>query len=257
MEAIFNHKKKKFSFDLAAKPKISVPDETITRGTDALYDALHENLMPPVGGFSNVWARPAPKYPAAYLWDSAFMAMALKTWDPIIAMRIMKPFVEFQAVDGRMPHMVFWGKMVSKLSNPPFLEHALSQIAAYHRDIASITFFLPAFLRFVAWRRQHRFNSEHGLYYWIDSYESGIDNTPRFRSVDEKEDYGVHNLGAIDLNTEIAVQHEAIMHLMEISGLTAEIDDVRQELDRITLAIDQKLWDKKRDLFGDLDLTTG
>jgi len=257
LDMFYASRKKKVARGMPKPPSVMIPDKTMEHGFNALNEALLANLMPSIGGFSDIWARPAPKFPAAYLWDSCFIAMAWKFWDPRVALSILKPFVQFQADDGRMPHMVFLGKIVSPLSNPPFVEMALDQISNYHEDDVIRNYFLPATSRFLAWRKKNRYNETHGLYYWIDSYESGIDNTPRFRSVDEKQDYGVNNLGAIDINAEVLIEHESILNIMSRYGITEGVDSIKEEIDRLSRAIGEKLWDSTLELFGDLDLTTG
>ncbi len=257
LDALFSMKKRRFDFGIAPKPRVDVPDEAIVEGFDALCNEMAYNLMPPVGGFTTPWVRPAPKFPGAYLWDSSFIAMAWKVWDPSIATRILVPFVDFQASDGRMPHMVFWGKIVSKLSNPPFLEWALDQALAWHPDADIARKFLAPCQRFVAWRDGQRFNEEHGLYFWIDSYESGIDNSPRFRSVDEKEDYGTKHLGAIDLNAEMALEHASILRIMARLGVKDGQEGIEKGLGRVRSSIEARSWDPKDGLFYDMDFRTG
>lgn len=257
LDAVFAARKRRFEPGAAPKPRVDVPDETIVNGFDALCDEMWYNLMPPVGGFSSPWVRPAPKFPGAYLWDSSFIAMAWKIWDPIIATRILQPFVDFQSPDGRMPHMVFWGKIVSKLSNPPFLEWALDQALSWHGNPDVARRFLEPCKRFLTWRHEHRFNQQHGLYYWIDSYESGIDNSPRFRSVDEKEDYGTKYLGAIDLNAEMALEHQSILRIMKRIDEHDGENGITRELARIRAGMEARCWDARAGTFYDLDFRTG
>ncbi|MEX2681060.1 MAG: trehalase family glycosidase [Candidatus Sigynarchaeota archaeon] len=257
LDALFALKKRKFDFCIAQKPRVDVPDETIVKGFDALCDEMLYNLMPPVGDFSTPWVRPAPKFPGAYLWDSSFIAMAWKIWDPCVATKILTPFVDFQAIDGRMPHMVFWGKIVSKLSNPPFLEWALDQALAWRPDLDVAKKFLEPCNRFITWRDENRFNKDYGLYFWIDSYESGIDNSPRFRSVDEKEDYGTKHLGAIDLNAEMALEHASILRIINRFSMTDGFERFEKGLARIRNAIEERSWDPKTGLFYDLDFRAG
>ena len=214
LDWFFNIKKRSYDFDLAPQPRVNVPDETFEHGFAALWTLLESNLMPPVGRLSGPWAQPASKFPAAYLWDSAFISQAWKIRDPGIGFKILKPFVEFQASNGRMPHLVFLGRSTSKLSNPPFLSWAIKHLHDYLPDNEMVTCFLLPLQKFMEFRVANRFNDSHGLYFWPDSYESGIDNTPRFRSRDEKEEYGVKDLGAIDLNAEICIQHETFLDLL-------------------------------------------
>lgn len=257
LDVPFWFKKRRFNFEIADKPMVRVPDETMTRGFDALNDTLFYNLMPPVGKHSDVWARPAPNFPSAYLWDSAFISQAWKIWDPTIGLKILKPFVEFQSRDGRMPHYVLFGKKTSPFSNPPFLAWAIRNLLENYRDPAWAEFFVPPLKRFIEWRKEKRHDKNHRLYFWIDSYESGIDNTPRFRSVDESEEYGVANLGSIDLCSEIILQHDSLLEIIERFNLDLETSTIKEQRDALSRNIQEKLWDTDKQLFGDLDLTTG
>ena len=245
---------------IAPPPSLAVPDATMEGGFAALQDMLRSNLMAPVGRMSKPWVRPAPKFPAAYLWDSAFIAFAWKWWDPQVAIDSLQPFVDFQdPATGRMPHLVLLGRFTSKLSNPPFLAWAVDAVHEHLDDGALVDGYLQPLLHFIEFRKRHRFNRDHGLYFWIDSYESGIDNSPRFRSADEKEDYGVKHLGAVDLNAEIVLQHQAVLSLAVKLGKEDEpwVIEAREERDRLAAAIETKLWDPKEEIFGDLDFHTG
>ncbi len=257
LDWFFTIKKRSYDFDLAPQPRINVPDETFERGFNALWTLLESNLMPPVGRLSGPWAQPASKFPAAYLWDSAFISQAWKIRDPGIGFKILKPFIEFQASDGRMPHLVFFGRNTSKLSNPPFLSWAIKHLHDYFPDNEAITYFLLPLQRFMEFRVAHRFNDTLGLYFWPDSYESGIDNTPRFRSRDEKEEYGVKYLGAIDVNTEVCIQHETFLDLLGRTGRNDEGHVIASRLGKLVGAMESKLWDSKAGIFGDRDTVTG
>jgi hypothetical protein len=228
------------------------------RGYDALAKVLRSNLRSPTGRLKTPYCIPAPKFPAAYLWDSAFIAQAWKWWDPTIAADILRPFVVFQAPDGRMPHFVGFGRFTSPLANPPFLEWSVSKLLDFHPDPAGVAgyFYSPA-VKSIAWRAQARKDSASGLYFWIDSYESGLDNSPRFRSVDEKVDLGVNHLGAIDLNAEMILQHEAIMKIASVAGSTVNIQGIEEDLSSVRQVVNRELWDEKQHLFGDVDFETG
>src|SRR6056297_2187572 len=215
IDYIFQRKKKKLKLSIAQKPIVKVPDLIFNQGFDALNDMLKYNIAPPLGDHSDIWTRPAPKFPGAYLWDSSFISQAWKIWDPTIGLRALKAFVNFQQPDGRMPHMVFWGKKVSELSNPPFLTWAVRNLLSYYPNQKFADFFIEPISNFMKWRKKARYNENAGLYYWKHSYESGIDNSPRFTSIDESEKYNVDKLGAIDLNSEIVLQHQAFLDLTE------------------------------------------
>ena len=248
---------RKVSLNLADMPQIQVPDKIFSKGFRALYKCLHSNLAPPLGDHSDIWARPAPRFPGAYFWDSSFIAQAWKLWDPTIGFRILKPFVEFQAKNGRMPHNIFWGRKVGALSNPPFLAWAVHSLLEYHPEEKQASFFLKPLIKFVQWRNKHRFNEENQLFFWEHSYESGIDNSPRYTSRDESEDYGTKDLGAIDLNSEIVLQQEAIIRIIEQFGQeSAEKENMRNQMEDLVQNIEKKLWNAKDDLFGDLDFST-
>ena len=248
---------------IANRPKIQVPDQAFVKAFDAIWDMLKFNLMPPLGRHSDIWARPAPKFPAAYLWDSCFISQAWKIWDPSVALRILKPFVEFQAPDGRMPHMVFLGRKVSDLSNPPFLAWAVNSIAEFwdlegkdREKQGLIQFFVPPLVKFIDWRKNTRFNPAYQTYFWSHSYESGIDNSPRFTSVDEKVDLGTNHLGAVDLNAEILLQIQSLRNLCKRTGDTSFDPQLKTAHHELVTAVDEHLWDEKAGYYADIDFET-
>ena len=247
--------------NLPGPPTVSVPEPVFVRGFDALAAVLKSNLRAPTGRLKTPYCIPASKFPAAYLWDSAFIAQAWKWWDPTIAADILRPFVVFQAPDGRMPHLILLGRFTSPLANPPFLEWSVARLLDFHPDPAGIAgYFLAPAMRSMAWRAQARKDPASGLYFWIDSYESGLDNSPRFRSVDEKQDLGVNHLGAIDLNAEVILQHEAALRLAAAagsSGAAANVAGIESELAATREVIDSRLWDEGCHLYGDVDFATG
>ena len=251
-------KLKKLDLNIAKSPQIRVPNPIFNEGFHSLNVLLKDNIMPPLGDHSDIWARPAPKFLGAYLWDSSFIAQAWKLWDPIIGFRILKPFVEFQAKNGRMPHAVFFGRKVSPLSNPPFLAWAVKHILNYYPKEKYRKFFLKPLLRFTEWRRKERYFEDIGLYYWKHSYESGIDNSPRFTSVDESEEYGVENLAAIDLNSEIVLQYQSIIEMLAgKDDYKIQQRELNEDLNILLENIDKHLWDERKKIYVDLDKANG
>ncbi|MHA1368731.1 MAG: MGH1-like glycoside hydrolase domain-containing protein [Promethearchaeota archaeon] len=256
LDAFFYIKKRNYCFDLSKMPILKVPDATVTEGFQELYHVLSSNLMPPVGKIQDPWARPARKFPAAYLWDSAFISIAWKPWDPRVSFKILKPFVQFQDKDGRMPHFIFIGTKTSPLSNPPFLAWALWEIYQVYPNTQWLEFFVEPLKRFVQFRNAERLDDDSGLYFWITSYESGMDNSPRFTSVDESKRVDIKDLGAIDLNSEIIIQLNSLLKIMNTTNDSSGIDEILKNATDLRRKVLDKLWSNKKSMFGDLKLST-
>ena len=84
------------------------------------YNLACSNLRAPNHELPYFSVRPAPKYPAVYLWDSAFIAEVWRPWNPAISKDIIRSVLHYQLPNGRVSHVVsIIGK--SPLTQPPVL----------------------------------------------------------------------------------------------------------------------------------------
>jgi glycogen debranching enzyme len=200
-------------------------------------------------------AEPAPKYPGVYLWDSAFIAEVWRRIDPSVAKDIVLSVLHGQRKDGRIPHVrSILGP--SQWTQPPLLSWITWRVYQSSGDRDFLTQTYPRLLRYNQWLQAHRKNIE-GLYFWVHPYESGIDNSPRFSDRAEKNFANTSQQAAVDFSSYMVLDFE---HLEKIArALGHQTAAKRFELQRQRLAhrIENRLFDKKRNLYFDWDYEKG
>jgi hypothetical protein len=136
---------------------------------------------------------PSPgRYPWQWYWDSGFVAIVRRRWDPVRARRELESLLS-ASEDGFIGHIVFWGRpltrqrafrynvarradLMTRTIQPPMLAWAWRiavgdpaaepRIAAHHR-----------------WLREHRDLDGDGLLWLLQPDESGLDASPKFDHV--------------------------------------------------------------------------
>ena len=232
-------------------------NETLTDGFSKIFEILAKNLKPPFRKIKQFWAIPSAIFFGSYLWDSAFISQVWKYWDVNVACEILKPLIENQAQDGRIPHFINPFKAVD-MTQPPLIAWSISNLDASPEYLAEI---YPALKRYNDWLYKNR-RLENGLFHWVHPYESGMDNSPRFTDRSEKLKKDLSQIAAIDLNSYMVLQNNALMHIareLEKTNLTRidyksdiiEFDKKNKELIEL---IQKYLWDEEFGLYFDYDL---
>ncbi len=252
---------------LPLAPRLHTGDPEFDAAFAAVYELLELNLMPPVDRVSTRWASPGPKYPGAYLWDSAFISLVWKLWDPRVANEILQPFFEFQvktpkigggppdvAEHGRVPQQIFMGHTITSISNPPLLAWALNEIYPYARDKALLSRAIEDLSLYQQWLLHNR--SRNDLFVWAHSYESGLDNSPRFTDASEALKEDVEDLAVVDLASFMVLQARSLAHLAELAGLQEEHALQEKTAEDISTAVRDKLWAPEVGLFLDYRFST-
>ncbi|MHA1734033.1 MAG: MGH1-like glycoside hydrolase domain-containing protein [Promethearchaeota archaeon] len=243
-------------------PLLRTGDPVVDDGFSEVYRLLELNLMPPVGKLECRWASPGPKYPGAYLWDSAFISLAWKLWDPTVSNEILRPLLDFQVGNesgeqerGRVPQMVFMGRIASPISNPPLLAWALAEVYPYARDADALGDAFPKLREYQDWLLRCR--SRGGLFSWVHSYESGLDNSPRFTDASEKEKEDIGDLGVVDLASFAVLQARSLGVLADLIGLKDEAHSQRELAAELAQVARERHWDPGAGLFLDVKRSTG
>jgi len=244
-----------FIGDSPPRPSIILNNSLFQKGFEALYKELEINLNAPIGKLKHWWAMPSGKYMAAYLWDSAFIALAWKYWDGNVASGILRPLLDNQAEDGRIPHFVSFISS-SRKTQPPLLAWSIS-----HLDVDK-EYLMEAYKRlkkYNQWLYKNR-RLEKGLFFWAHSYESGMDNSPRFTDRSEKVKYDLTTRAEIDLNSFIVLQNNSLIkiasELKKISGNDDFQEDVKEferKNEELIGLIQNYLWDEQAGLYFDYD----
>ncbi|MHA1266843.1 MAG: MGH1-like glycoside hydrolase domain-containing protein [Candidatus Helarchaeota archaeon] len=240
-----------------APPTLKTGIPLYQEGVRAIFRQLERNLNAPFGRLRHRWAMPAGKYMAAYLWDSAFIALIWNLWDQQVAREILLTLIDNQTNDGRIPHYVSFLTR-SKLTQPPLLAWAITNLDVNPQYLKYV---YPKLKKFHHWFYKNRRSKTEGLYFWQHPYESGMDNSPRFTDRSEKNRRDLTQLAAIDLNCFIILQIQALIHIAEQLRQTEDSQIYQMDLkclekrrNELIELVQAKMWDEEEGLYFDYDM---
>ncbi len=239
-----------------SQPLPNTNNPLFREGFQAVFHLLEVNLNAPFGKLKHRWAMPSAKYMAAYLWDSAFISLVWKYWDMKIASEILLPLLDNQAADGRIPHFASFLSQ-SNMTQPPLIAWAITNLEVDSQYLKKV---YPKLKKYNLWLYENR-RLKNGLFFWQHSYESGIDNSPRFTDRSEKEKRDLTRIAAIDLNSYIVLQNQSLVSIAEKLKTEEPLNEYKEDIalfqqkneDLIKL-IQKYLWDEDLGLFFDFDI---
>lgn len=224
------------------------------RGFEDVYKTLLMNLNLPNSYFETRYAWPAPTFRSAYLWDTAFISQVWKPWDVKVAQEVNQAVID-HADGGRLPHFANRSSK-SDYTQPPVMIWSVWENYLWSGDRDHLARVYPTLKDYNRWYYKNR-RLDCGLFYWIHSYESGIDNSPRFSSRDEKIKKDLTHLAAIDLNSYLVRQNEALALMARELGLAKEAAEFEMKAKELKALINEMMWDEDTGYYYDLDTTTG
>ena len=224
------------------------------KGFLAVYDTLIKNLHMPNRSFKTRYAYPSPIFMGVYLWDSSFIAQVWKPWDSKAAEDVLLAVLDNAAPDGRLKHFVSpYDK--SDLTQPPVIAWSTWSLYDWSGDMDFLAHAYPVLKNYNQWLYQNR-RLPCGLFFWKHSYESGIDNSPRFVTTDEKPVLDVQKLAAIDLNSYVFQQNVLLAKMAETLGKNSEAGEFKKNADDLEALINAQLWDEQTGLYYDRNMET-
>ena len=255
-------------FGISIKPIVSFSDDSKEFGEinyhedeickikdmfDEIHSQLNLNLVNSYGKCKGHFATPGPKYPAAYLWDSAFISGVWRLWDVEIAKQIMMPFLDNQLDNGQCPQTISLGLIInSKITNPPLIAWSLVEIARMSGDYSFFRLIYPKLKKFNEFLYRERCN-KNGLFVWKHSYESGIDNSPRFTDTSEKIKVNINEIWAVDFNTWMVLHNDRMAEIADKLGFNSDASEFSEKRDKLITLINETLWDSNSGLYFDFN----
>ncbi len=226
-----------------------------TEAYTALYAQLCKNLKTPNRFFRGYRSHPSPKYIAAYLWDTAFIAQAWMYWDPKIAQELIRYLLKFQEKSGMLHHAVL--EILIKPyaysdSQPPIIAWTTWRIFEKSGDVQFLREVYPGLKRYHEWLKLNRRHPD-GLYFWKHPYESGIDNSPRFTNRSESWMDDTTKLASVDMASYMAQGMESLEKIASTLGLPDEAKTFASEYAHLKLVMNAKLWDEADGTYYDWD----
>lgn len=201
-------------------------------------------------------------------WDSAFIMMATRRWDPELARDQMRLWMLLQGEDGCYPDSWTEGDGIQfapsfSNSKPPVFGWAMWQLHKTAPDRAFLREAYASLKKNEGWWRRNRLNAKYGLYHYDGradepddrrrvhaGYESGWDDSPRW-------DGDAWHVLAIDLNAYLVLAYRALRDFAEELG---EKEDMKAWSERgaaLERAIEEHLWDARDRCYYDRNFVTG
>jgi hypothetical protein len=233
------------------------PDKTWSHGFTSIYASLFLNLKNPDSFSAMRHAQPAPPFRGVYLWDSAYIAQVWKWWDADVARDILDAVVHLRDGD-RLQHFASEFSR-SRLTQPPLLAWSLDRLgqhvplSVYRAWLAAAYEPLRAYHIWLYAKRR----LPNGLFAWAHPYESGVENTPRFSSRDERKLDDTHHLGAPDFCSYVALQCEALAAMARALDKGDHARGYEQQAQVLKDAVNATLWDDEHGLYFDRDVHSG
>jgi hypothetical protein len=235
----------------------------------------------------------AAKFPAQFLWDSCWHAIALRHLDPAAARDELRTLMRAQEPDGFLPHTILWHRpvrlsrrfhyalmapsdRVTRTIQPPFNAFAWELVAQVSDDDPGFAREgVAALAAQHAWLARERDPDGSGLVALISPDESGLDASPKFDALMGWRGSGlpgfawhVHELrrGGFRLDDVLrrggfcvqevltSVAHAVSQRaLARLSGDDAHL----RAAERTEASLYERCWDPARGLFFDLAYPSG
>jgi hypothetical protein len=235
----------------------------------------------------------AAKFPAQFLWDSCWHAIALRHLDPASARDELRTLLRAQEPDGFLPHTILWHRPVrlsrrfhyalqnrsdrtTRTIQPPFVAFAWELVAeASPDDPGFAREGLDALAALHGWLERERNPDGSGLVALISPDESGLDASPKFDALMGWRASGlpgfiwhIHELrkGSFQLDDVLRRGGFCVQEVLTTVALAASLhslarlsgDDAhRRAAERIEAALFERCWDERRGLFFDLAYPSG
>jgi glycogen debranching enzyme len=234
----------------------------------------------------------ADKFPAQFLWDSCWHAIALARIDPPAAREELRTLLRAQEEDGFVPHTILWhrgvrasralvynfaslGDRATRTIHPPFIAFAWEIVAEASPDDPGFrTESLGRLGALHDWLDRERDPDGSGLVALISPDESGLDASPKFDRLMGRLAAGrpgfiwhVHRLRRDGFRLDhvlarggFCVQEvlATTAHALSLRSLARLSGDERfaDRAVRVERALLEHLWDEERGLFFDRAVAT-
>lgn len=210
------------------------------------------NTLSPEGPFPCRWTTPdRVPHRDAWLWDSAFHAMALSGSDPALARDALRAVLVRQQPDGFIPHQMSAGGWISAVTQPQVLAWAALFLHERAPDPDFLAWCAPRIAAFLNWTARERNPNGTGLLAWKTENiarcrcgESGQDNSPRF-------DFDEPAIDAIDFSCYLSHDARCLARIWNLLGRDDEAAAAQALGDRMAERINALLWDEADGLYYD------
>lgn len=222
------------------------------------YENIMANVTPaegmPWSPYRGIMPGNSGNFPGIWNWDTAFHAMCVSRWDPILAVDALRAFMQYQREDGMFADVAMLNGRVEQISSkPPVL--ATYVLLTYERG-GDKDFLQESFLRLkknVAFWERCR--CENGLFFYdaeiedkkardiYARWESGWDDSVRW-------DKDILKLYPIDLQCYMIMFYRAIATMSDIFG--ENTTEWKKKEIALTEKVNEIFYDEEKGIYADV-----
>ncbi len=201
-----------------------------------------------------------------FFWDSAFQNIAL-IWEntPDAAESEMKNFVSNQWRNGMIPYELFmypvngreWmdgDGLTSGTTQPPVIGITLREVYNKFGNNEYLLFFFDCLVRYENWLSLYRDLGNRGLAAYVNIWETGWDNSPRFDKAARNRVLDPYVEG-VDFNVYIYLMRDTILEIAHILG-KPEPDGIRERQRRTKDSMNSLMYSDIDGFYYDLEAGT-
>jgi len=211
---------------------------------------LGNNLMSPQGFFRRESVAPSKAhYVGAWQWDNYFHALAFRYTDAALARDQIEFMLDHQQPDGMIPDAVYDEGTITQLqipvaaavTKPPIVGWVAMHVFDTTGDEHMLREIYEPLVRWNSWWFGLNDDDSDGIVQYSHPFSSGLDDSPLW-------DGGVP-VEAVDLNTYLCLQMQALGRMARVLGRGREAEMWQRKSDTLAERMIQHFYDDKAGLF--------
>lgn len=211
---------------------------------------MGNNLLAPQGFFRRESVAPSKAhYVGAWQWDNYFHALAFRYTDTALARDQIAFMLDHQQPDGMIPDAVYDEGTITHLqipvaaavTKPPILGWVAMHVFDQSGDEGMLRDMYEPLVRWNSWWFGLNDDDSDGIVQYSHPFSSGLDDSPLW-------DSGVP-VEAVDLNTYLCIQMQALSRMAHILGRSAEAAMWQRKSDALAERMIAHFYDRKAGLF--------
>jgi hypothetical protein len=211
---------------------------------------LGNNMLSPYGYFRRESVAPSKAhYIGAWQWDNYFHALAFRYTDPKLASDQIQFMLDHQLPDGMIPDAVYDEGTITQLeapvaaavTKPPIIGWVAMHVYNQTGDFAMLREIYEPLVRWNSWWFGLNDDDADGIVQYSHPFSSGLDDSPLW-------DEGMP-VEAVDLNTYLCLQMEALSNMARILGRMREATLWKNRADALARRIVEHFYDARAGVF--------
>ncbi len=225
-------------------------DEPLRQQYYYAWWVLGNNILSPYGYFRRESVAPSKAhYVGAWQWDNYFHALAFRYTDSKLANDQIQFMLDHQLPDGMIPDAVYDEGTITQLevpvaaavTKPPVVAWVAMHVYDQTGDLGLLREIYEPLVRWNSWWFGLNDDDADGIVQYSHPFSSGLDDSPLW-------DVGMP-VEAVDLNTYLCLQMEALSRMAQLLGRPREAVVWRNRADALARRMVEHFYDPQAGLF--------